>query len=129
MSATATTPARRGFVAVQGHRGAPIIARAARAYVWAKRVLPGGPGWHPAPACLFYPCPSMSSAALFADQIAQGLGWSVWVQRGDGGSSVWLAVTGQLVPGVVKVRLPPGLSAKQAHAQVWPLYPWAQALV
>ena len=129
MSAAATTPARRGFVAIQGQRGAPIIARAGRAYVWARRVLPGGPGWHPAPACLFYPCPSMALAAQFADRIARSLGWSVWVQRGDGGSSVWLAVTGQLVPAVVKVRLPPGLSAKQAHGRIWPFWPAFQALV
>lgn len=129
MSAAVATQARRGFMAIKGQRNAPIIARAARSYVWAKRVLPGGPGWHPAPACLFYPCPHMQCAALFAERIAKGLGWSVWVQRGDGGSSVWLAATGQLVPAVVKVRLPGGLSAKAAHAQLWPLWPAFQSLV
>lgn len=129
MSTLSATPARRGFIAVSGHRGAPILARAGRAYVWARRVLPGGAGWHPAPACLFYPAPSMHIAALFADRIARSLGWSVWVQRGDGGSSIWLATTGQLVPAVVKVRLPPGMSARAAHAQVWPLWPAFQSLV
>ena len=71
----------------------------------------------------------MHVAAMFAERIAKALGWSVWVQRGDGGSSVWLAATQQLVPAVVKVRLPGGMSARQAHAQVWPLWPAFQALV
>jgi len=32
-----------------------IVARYSRGVVWAWRALPSGPGWHQAPAYLFFP--------------------------------------------------------------------------
>lgn len=123
MSASSVA-ARRGFVSVQGSRGAPIIARLGGSYVWARRVLPRGPGWHPAPACLFYPAAHSGAAAAFARAIAVSLGWRVWVQHGGSRSDVVGQVADWPAPWVVKVALPPGMRARAAHALVWPLYPW-----
>jgi hypothetical protein len=126
---TQSTVSIRGFVAVQGRRGAPILARWCRGVVWARRVLPGGAGWHPAPACLFFPFPSGAAASQFADRVGAGLGWPCVVTRGSGGSAVWGAVNAWVPPFVCKVRLPGGLPARQARALLDPFCPGLSVLV
>lgn len=120
MSTQSSNP-RAGFVAVHGRRGAAIIARWSRGMVWAKRVLPAGPGWHPAPACMFVPFAAGSVACQFAAKVAAQLGWSVSVRPGSGGSGVWAAVNPWVPPFVAKVRLPAGMRASQARALLAPL--------
>ncbi len=106
-----------GFVSVLGsRRGAGIIARPLSCgWVWARRALPGGAGWSPAPACLFVPFASFAVASAFAHGVA-ALGWRVWVRQGGSGSQVF-AACGLAVPAfVVKVVLPVGWSAAAARA-------------
>ena len=69
--ATPSAPLPRGFVSVVGYRGAGIVARASGGVIWAHRALPSGPGWHPAPSCLFFPAPDGRLACLFAQRIDQ----------------------------------------------------------
>jgi hypothetical protein len=118
MSAAATNQIPRGFVAVQGRRNAPILARAGRGYVWARRVLPGGLGWHPAPACIFIGYDSGADACADMARVRAVLGWSCSVTPGTGGSQVLQAVTGQSPAFVLKVRLPPGVTGRTAYADV-----------
>ena len=115
---TATTNQARGFVAVQGRRHAPILARAGRGYVWARRVLPGGLGWHPAPACIFIGYKSGAEACAHMARVRAVLGWSCSVQPGTGGSQVVQAVTGQVPAFVLKVRLPAGVTGRTAYADI-----------
>lgn len=106
-----------GFVSVVGsHRVAGIVARPlVGGWVWARRALPAGAGWHPAPACLFVPFGSFALAAVFARSVSL-LGWRVWVRVGSVGSPVFSAC-GLPVPAfVVKVALPVGWSASAARA-------------
>lgn len=106
-----------GFVSVLGSsRGAGVVARPLSCgWVWARRALPGGAGWSPAPACLFVPFGSYALAAAFA-RGAAALGWRVWLRSGSVGSPVF-AACGLPVPAfAVKVALPSGLSASAAHA-------------
>lgn len=104
-----------GFVSVLSSRGAGVVARPlACGWVWARRALPGGAGWSPAPACLFVPFGSFALAAAFA-RGASALGWRVWLRSGASGSSVWPAC-GLPVPAfAVKVALPSGLPARAAR--------------
>jgi len=77
--------------------------------VWARRALPSGAGWSPAPACLFVPFGSFALASVFARSVSV-LGWRVWVRPGSVGSPVF-AACGLPVPAfAVKVALPFGLS-------------------
>jgi hypothetical protein len=115
---TATTNQARGFVAVQGRRHAPILARAGRGYVWARRVLPGGLGWHPAPACIFIGYESGAQACADMARVQSVLGWSCSVSPGSGGSAVVQAVTGTVPPFVLKVRLPAGVNGRTAYADI-----------
>lgn len=103
-----------GFVSVPSVRGAGVVARPLSCgWVWARRALPGGVGWSPAPACLFVPFASASAAGAFARVVAS-FGWRVWVRPGSGGSPVWSAC-GLSVPAfAVKVALPAGLSCRSA---------------
>ncbi|MGZ8187823.1 MAG: hypothetical protein ACXWTP_00220 [Methylosarcina sp.] len=104
-----------GFVSVPGFsRGAGIVARPlACGWAWARRSLPGGAGWSPAPACLFVPFGSFALASVFA-RAASALGWRVWLRSGASGSPVWSAC-GLPVPAfAVKVALPSGLSCRAA---------------
>ena len=99
------------------------MARYSRGVVWAWRALPGGPGWHRAPACLFFPFPCGPTAGLFARRVAMALGWRVWVRRGSAGSPVWSACGVMVPPYQVKVALPAGLPAKAARAALAALQP------
>lgn len=106
-----------GFVSVLvSRRGAGIIARPLSCgWVWARRALPSGAGWSPAPACLFVPFDSFALASAFARGVSV-LGWRVWVRPGAVGSPVWSAC-GLPVPRFsVKVALPVGLSCRAARA-------------
>lgn len=110
-----------GFVSVRpAPRGAGTIARALSCgWVWARRALPGGAGWHPAPTCLHVPFPSAGLARGFARLVAVSLGWRVWVRPGTAGSPVWPAC-GLPVPAyAVKVALPSGLGARAAVSAIW----------
>lgn len=110
-----------GFVSVLSSRGAGVIARPLSCgWVWARRALPGGAGWSPAPACLFVPFGSFALASAFARGVS-ALGWRVWLRPGAAGSSVWSAC-GLAVPAfAVKVALPSGLSCRAACAALPPV--------
>jgi len=111
-----------GFISVVGSfRGAGIIARPLSCgWVWARRALPSGAGWSPAPACLFVPFGSFALASVFARSVS-ALGWRVWVRPGSVGSPVF-AACGLPVPAfAVKVALPFGLSAGAARAALPPV--------
>ena len=100
-----------GFVSVVGgRRGAGIVARVIRGgWVWARRALPSGAGWHPAPACVFVPFASRFAAVSWGRAVARSRGFSVWVRRGSEGSPVF-ATCGLPVPAwCVKIALPPGV--------------------
>lgn len=125
--ATPSAPLPRGFVSVVGYRGAGIVARASGGVIWAHRALPSGPGWHPAPSCLFFPAPDGRLACLFAQRIARDLGWPTVVRRGSAGSRVWQACGLVVPPFAVKVRLPAGMRAAAARQRLAPLYPAFQA--
>jgi hypothetical protein len=105
-----------GFVSVLSSRGAGVVARPLSCgWVWARRALPGGAGWSPAPACLFVPFGSFALASVFA-RGASAMGWRVWLRSGSSGSSVWSAC-GLPVPAfAVKVALPAGLSCRAARS-------------
>ncbi len=107
-----------GFVSVPSSRGAGVVARAgAGGWVWAWRALPGGTGWHPAPAALHVPFSSLSAARSFAQSAAHA-GWRVWLRRGSAGSAVF-AACGLSVPAwSVKVALPGGMSAAAARSRL-----------
>ncbi len=106
-----------GFISVSGSsRGAGLVVRPLSCgWVWARRSLPGGAGWSPAPACLFVPFSSFSLASVFARSVSV-LGWRVWIRPGFVGSPVWSAC-GLAVPlFVVKVALPSGISCRVARS-------------
>ncbi|MBE0435236.1 MAG: hypothetical protein IBX56_05460 [Methylomicrobium sp.] len=111
-----------GFVSVlNGRRGAGVVARPLSCgWVWARRALPGGAGWHPAPACLFVPFGSFVLASAFARGVA-GLGWRVWVRPGAVGSPVFSACGLPVPRFAVKVALPAGLSCSAARAALPPV--------
>jgi hypothetical protein len=106
-----------GFVSVLGaSRGAGVVARPLSCgWVWARRALPGGAGWSPAPACLFVPFGSFALASAFA-RTASALGWRVWLRSGSTGSPVFTACGLPVPAWSVKVALPVGLSAGVARA-------------
>jgi hypothetical protein len=110
-----------GFVSVLSSRGAGVVARPLSCgWVWARRALPCGAGWSPAPACLFVPFGSFALAAVFARGVS-ALGWRAWVRPGSAGSAVWSAC-GLPVPAfAVKVALPSGLSCRAACAALPPM--------
>ena len=105
-----------GFVSVLSSRGAGVVARACRlGWVWAHRALPAGPGWSPAPACLFVPFASFAAASAWARAVAALPGWRVWLRSGAAGSPVF-AACGLPVPAfAVKVAVPAGVSAAAAR--------------
>ena len=106
-----------GFISVPGSlRGAGLVARPLSCgWVWARRSLPGGTGWSPAPACLFIPFGSFALASIFARSVS-ALSWRAWVRPGFVGSPVWSAC-GLVVPRfAVKVALPTGLSCRVARS-------------
>ncbi len=117
-----------GFVSVVGSRRvAGVVARPLSCgWVWARRALPGGVGWHPAPACLFVPFASFGLACLFARGVAL-LGWRVWVRAGSVGSPVFSACALPVPAFVVKVALPGGVSVRAARA-VLPSVPGLSSL-
>lgn len=111
-----------GFVSVLGGlRGAGIVARPLSCgWIWARRALPGGAGWSPAPACVFVPFCSFGLASAFARGVS-ALGWRCWVRPGSAGSPVF-AACGLAVPSfAVKVALPSGLSCRAACAVLPPV--------
>lgn len=105
-----------GFVSVLvSRRGAGIIARPLSCgWVWARRALPSGAGWSPAPACLFVPFASFALACAFARGVSI-LGWRVWVRPGGVGSPVWSACGLPVPRFAVKVALPVGFSVRAAR--------------
>jgi hypothetical protein len=111
-----------GFVSVLGSsRGAGVVARPLSCgWVWARRALPGGAGWSPAPACLFVPFGSFALASAFARGVS-ALGWRVWLRPGAAGSAVWSAVGLPVPVFAVKVALPSGLSCRAACAALPPV--------
>ena len=98
-----------GFVSVPNSRGAGLVARPlSGGWVWARRALPAGASWSPAPSCVFVPFDTSYTASCFArDLAARGLG-RVWVRSGLTGSPVFSAC--RLRPPVwcVKVEIPNG---------------------
>lgn len=106
-----------GFVSVVGSRRLTgVVARPlVGGWVWARRALPGGAGWSPAPACLFVPFGSFALASLFARGVGV-LGWRVWVRRGALGSPVFAACGLPVPVWSVKVALPGGVSVRAARA-------------
>ena len=111
-----------GFVSVSNSsRGAGVVARPLSCgWVWAQRALPGGAGWHPAPACLFVPFGSFALASAFARSVS-ALGWRAWVRPGAAGSPVWSACGLPVPRFAVKVALPSGVSAAAARAALPPV--------
>jgi len=111
-----------GFVSVSGSlRGAGVVARPLSCgWVWARRALPGGAGWHPAPACLFVPFGSFSLTSCFARSVS-ALGWRAWVRPGAVGSPIWSACGLPVPRFAVKVALPSGLSCRAACAALPPV--------
>jgi len=107
-----------GFVSVPSARGAGVVARPlASGWVWARRALPSGAGWSPAPACVFVPFASASAARVFALAVC-GLGWRVWVRSGLSGSSVFAACGLPVPVWCVKVALPVGMRSAAACARL-----------
>jgi hypothetical protein len=110
-----------GFVSVLSSRGAGVVARPLSCgWVWARRALPGGAGWSPAPACVFVPFGSFAMASAFSRGVS-ALGWRVWVRPGSAGSSVWSACSLPVPAFSVKVALPAGLSCRAACAALPPV--------
>ncbi len=109
-----------GFVSVVGSRRvAGVVARPlAGGWVWARRALPSGAGWSPAPACVFVPFCSFALASWFACGVS-ALGWRAWVRSGSVGLPVPVFV--------VKVALPGGLSVRAARAAL-PVVPGLSSL-
>jgi hypothetical protein len=104
-----------GFVSVPSARGAGVVARSLSCgWVWARRALPDGAGWSPAPACLFVPFVSQRSAVAFARVVAS-FGWRCWVRSGSVGSPVFAACKLPVPAFCVKVALPVGWSASAAR--------------
>ena len=106
-----------GFISVSGSsRGAGLVARPLSCgWVWARRSLPGGAGWSPAPSCLFVPFSSFVLASAFARSVSV-LGWRCWLRPGAAGSPVWSACGLQTPYFVVKIALPMGLSSGVARS-------------
>lgn len=104
-----------GFVSVPSSRVGSVIARGlSSGWVWACRPLPSGgiaAGFSPAPACLFVPFSSRSSAVRFARVVAS-VGWRSWFRSGSSGSGVWAACSRPVPSYAVKVALPVGFSAR-----------------
>jgi len=117
-----------GFVSVRGgSRGAGVVCRPLSCgWVWARRALPGGSGWSPAPACLFVPFESFALASGFARSVSL-LGWRVWLRPGAVGSPVWSACGLPVPRFAVKVALPSGFSCRAARA-VLPSVPTLSSL-
>jgi len=117
-----------GFVSVIGSsRGAGIVARSIPGgWVWARRALPGGAGWSPAPACLFIPFESYALASCFARSVSS-LGWRVWVRPGFVGSPVWSSCGLSIPRFAVKLALPKGCSVSVAR-NVLPVVPVLSSL-
>ena len=107
-----------GFVSVSGSlRGAGVVARPLSCgWLWARRSLPGGSGWSPAPACLFVPFGSFAFASAFARSVSSALGWRAWVRPGAVGSPVWSACGLSVPRFAVKIALPSGLSCRAARS-------------
>jgi len=106
-----------GFVSVLGgSRSAGIVARSLPSgWVWARRALPSGSGWSPAPSCLFVPFGSFALASIFARSVS-AIGWRVWLRPGAAGSPVWSACGLQPPRFAVKIALPLGLSCCAARS-------------
>jgi len=111
-----------GFISVSGSRRvAGVVARPLSCgWVWARRALPAGAGWSPAPACLFVPFGSFALASAFARSVS-ALGWRAWVRPGAVGSPVWSACGLPVPRFAVKVALPVGLSCSSARAALPPV--------
>lgn len=106
-----------GFVSVIGsRRGAGVVARPlSSGWVWARRALPGGAGWSPAPACLFVPFPCMASACTIG-RVLSGYGLRVWVRSGSSGSPVFSACSLPVPVFTVKMAVPAGWRSSRLSA-------------
>jgi hypothetical protein len=105
-----------GFVSVSSVRGAGVVARPLSCgWVWARRALPSGAGWHPAPACVFVPFASFALACAFARGVSV-LGWRVWVRSGSVGSPVFAACGLPVPVWSVKFAVPVGWSLSSVRA-------------
>ncbi len=119
-----------GFISVPGsRRGAGLVARPLSCgWVWAKRSLPGGSGWSPAPACLFVPFSSFALASAFARSVS-ALGWRVWLRPGSSGSPVFTACSFPVPCFAVKVAIPLGLSCSAARVALSAIPPFSSLSV
>jgi hypothetical protein len=113
-----------GFVAVSvvgSRRSAGVVCRVLPGgWVWARRALPAGAGWSPAPSCLFVPFASECSASAFARAVF-GFGWRVWVRTGSAGSPVFEACGLSIPAFAVKVAPPAGWSTSAARVVLFGL--------
>lgn len=106
-----------GFFSVPARFNGRILCRAnARGSVWAWRAPSAGQ--LPSPACLFVPARQRAQALRFA-QSAAALGWQASIREGSC-FAVWQSgpLASVAPPLGVKVRLPPGVSASSARAQL-----------
>ena len=114
-----------GFVSAVPSRCGSVVARSLSCgWAWAVRPLPSGgiaAGFSPAPACLFVPFCSRSSAVRFARVVAS-VGWRSWVRSGGSGSGVWSACSLPVPAFAVKVALPVGFSARSGVRVLFGLF-------
>lgn len=114
------------FFSVPARFSGRVVCRVcARGAVWAWRAPSAG--HRPSPACLFLPARQPSQARAFA-LCARSLGWSVQVKPGRA-CAVWRSgpLASAVPPWAVKVRLPAGLPAGAARAQLraaWARLTW-----
>lgn len=96
--------------------GRVFFRRARCGVVWARRAVRAGD--LPAPACLFVPCASVG-VGLQVKAAARFLGWACTVKVGSD-CAVW--ASGPLATDcpefAAKVRLPAGVTASQARAEL-----------
>ena len=105
------------FFSVPARSSGRVVARvSARGAVWAWRAPRKGE--RPSPACLFLPARIKGAALSFA-ACARFVGWSAAVKPGVA-CAVWQSgpLAAAAPAWVCKVRLPAGVSASQARAQL-----------
>jgi len=108
---------RSGFLSTSARFAGRVVFRRSRSgVVWARRAVRAGD--LPAPACLFVPCKSVG-LALQVRAAARFLGWVAEVKPGNC-CAVWASgpLSANCPPIACKVRLPAGVTASQARAEL-----------